>query len=230
MLNKPIKKSIWQENSDFVKFEQLNKNLHTDVLIIGGGIAGILTAYFLHESGVKYVLVEKGRICCGTTQNTTAKITFQHGLIYQKILKSYGAEPAQKYLLSNKAAFEKYASLCKNIDCNYEIKDNFVYSIDNKEKLENEMKALQKINYNAHFCEKLSIPINTVGAVKFSDQAQFHPLKFISHISKDLHIYENTFVREMIGNTAVTDHGKIYADKVIVTTHFPFINKHGSYF
>ncbi len=230
MLNKPIKKSIWQATSDFVKFGQLKKDLHTDVLIIGGGIAGILTAYFLQKNGVKYALVEKDRICSGNTKNTTAKITFQHGLIYQKILKSYGTEAAQKYLLSNKAAFEKYASLCKNIDCDYEIKDNFVYSTNDKEKLENEMKALQKIKYNAHFCEKLSIPLNTVGAVKFSNQAQFHPLKFLSHISKDLNIYENTFVREMIDNTAVTDYGKIYADKVIVATHFPFINKHGSYF
>ena len=62
------------------------------------------------------------------------------------------------------------------------------------------------------------------------DQAQFNPLKFIKHITKDLNIYENTFIKEMKDNTAVSDFGKIYADNVIVTTHFPFINKHGSYF
>ncbi|MDE5863927.1 MAG: FAD-dependent oxidoreductase, partial [Lachnospiraceae bacterium] len=69
-----------------------------------------------------------------------------------------------------------------------------------------------------------------VGAVCCPNQAQFQPLKFLSALVKDLNIYEHTFVGEMIGNTAVTKEGRINADKVIVTTHFPFINKHGSYF
>lgn len=223
-------KSVWQANSNLPKFPQLKNDVKTDVLIIGGGIAGILTAYYLHQQGVKYILVEKGRICGCTTQNTTAKITFQHNLIYQKILKSYGLETAQKYLQGNKLAFEKYAEICKNIDCDYEIKDNFVYSINNRDKLENEINALNKIGYKAELCESNILPFETVGAVKFSEQAQFNPLKFISFISQDLNIFQNTFVREMIENTVVTDNAKICADKVIVTTHFPFINKHGSYF
>ncbi len=96
--------------------------------------------------------------------------------------------------------------------------------------LENEINALDKISCNAEFCENLPIPINTVGAVKIPNQAQFDPLKFISSFAGTLNIYENTFVREMAGNTAITDKCRIKADKVIVTTHFPFINKHGSYF
>lgn len=223
-------KSVWQDFSSFSQFPQLKKDIKTDVLIIGGGIAGILTARFLHQNGINYTLVEKGKICEGVTQNTTAKITFQHGLIYDKILKSEGAETAQKYLLSNKLAFEKYSEMCKSVDCDFEVKDNYVYSLDDREKLENEIKALQKIGYEAELRESVPLPLNTVGAVRFPNQAQFNPLKFLSAISKDLNIYENTFVREMVENTAITDHGKIYADRVIVTTHFPFINKHGSYF
>ena len=200
------------------------------MLIIGGGIAGILTAYLLHEKGVRYVLVEKGRICSGTTGNTTAKITFQHGLIYDKILKSDGTEAARKYLAANRAAFDKYAELCGKTDCDYEIKDNYVYSTDDRRKLEKEVEALEKIGYIADLCENVPLPVKTVGAVKFPDQAQFNPLKFLSSVAEGLNIYENTFVREMRGNTAVTDKGKIHADTVIAATHFPFINKHGSYF
>lgn len=223
-------KSVWQANTKLPEFPKLDKDIKTDVLIIGGGIAGILTAYFLHQNGVKYVLVEKDKICSGTTQNTTAKITFQHGLIYQKILKSGGIEAAQKYLNANRLAFDKYAEMCRNIECGYEIKDNYVYSVNDRKQLESEMEALGRIGYKAEFSEHLPIPINSVGAVKFPKQAQFDPLKFISAIAGGLNIYENTFVREMIGNTAVTDRCRIKADKVIVTTHFPFINKHGSYF
>lgn len=208
----------------------MKNDIKTDVLIIGGGIAGIMTAYFLQEKGVPYVLAEKDRICGGTTGNTTAKITFQHGLIYDKILRGEGVEKAKAYLQANCKAFEKYAELCKNIDCDYEIKDNYVYSLNDRKKLENEMNSLSKIGYNAVFAERLPLPINVAGAVCFKNQAQFHPLKFLFSIAKDLNIYEHTFVREMIGTTAVTSGGKIHADKVIVTTHFPFINKHGSYF
>ena len=223
-------RSLWKATASLPEFPELVGDVRTDVLIIGGGIAGILTAYLLHEKGVRYVLVEKGRICSGTTGNTTAKITFQHGLIYDKILKSDGTEAARKYLAANRAAFDKYAELCGKTDCEYEIKDNYVYSTDDRRKLEKEVEALEKIGYIADLCENVPLPIKTVGAVKFPDQAQFNPLKFLSSVAEGLNIYENTFVREMRGNTAVTDKGKIHADTVIAATHFPFINKHGSYF
>lgn len=223
-------KSIWQANTELPKFNELKNDLKTDVLIIGGGIAGILTAYFLRRNGISYVLAEKEKICSGVTQNTTAKITFQHGLNYQKILKDFGTETAQLYLQANKSAFEKYAELCQNIKCNYEIKDNFVYSINDKQKLEDEISALSKIGYKAKLCNNIPLPFETAGAVQFKNQAQFNPLKFISEIVKDLNIYENTFIQELNENTAITNTRKITADKIIVTTHFPFINKHGSYF
>ena len=134
------------------------------------------------------------------------------------------------YLKANELALKKYCELCKNIACDFERKDNYVYSVYNRKILEKEMKALKKIRSNAEFCENVMIPKKTVGAVKFPNQAQFNPLKFIAAICDGLNIYENTFVSEMIGTTAVTQSGKIYADKVIAATHFPFINKHGSYF
>ena len=109
-------------------------------------------------------------------------------------------------------------------------KDNFVYSVDNRIKLEKEMEIFDRLGYPAKLCDTIDLPINTVGAVCCPGQAQFHPLKFLAAIAKNLNIYEHTFVQEMIGNTAVTANAKIKAEKVIVTTHFPFINKHGSYF
>ncbi|MGN0595966.1 MAG: FAD-dependent oxidoreductase [Ruminiclostridium sp.] len=222
--------SIWFENTRRPEFPTLKDDIKNHVLIIGGGIAGILTAYLLQENNVPYVLVEKDRICGGTTGNTTAKITLQHGLIYNKILSAYGAEKAKMYLTANQLALDKFTELCARIDCDFERKDNYVYSLSDRRKLEDELNALEKIGYKAKFREELPLPMKTAGAVCFENQAQFHPLKFLFHIAQKLNIYEHTLVREMIGTTAVTDGGKIHADKVIVTTHFPFINKHGSYF
>lgn len=223
-------KSLWEDNTQLPGFPSLHGDRKTDVLIIGGGITGILTAYFLKEKGVPYILAEKNRICSGTTGRTTAKVTCQHGLIYDKILRSGGLSAAEGYYLANRRALDKYAELCRNIDCDFEIKDNYVYSRNNRKKLDDELTALSKIGCKARFSERIPIPVETVGAVCMEEQAQFSPMKFLSAIAKELNIFEHTYVREMIGTTAVTDHGKIHADKVIVTTHFPFINKHGSYY
>lgn len=223
-------KSIWQKEVNMPEFPVLKKDIRTDIAIIGGGIAGLLTAYFLTQEGADCVLIEKNRICSGTTGHTTAKITLQHGLVYHKFLNSFGREKTWKYLQANKQALEMYAQLCRQADCDFERKDNFVYSINDRGKLEQEMEAFRKLGYNALLCDTPHLPMKTVGAVCCPDQAQFQPLKFLSFIAKNLSIYENTFVNEVAENTVITDHGKIFADKIIVATHFPFINTHGSYF
>lgn len=222
--------SVWEQTSNHLSFESLKQDIKTEVLVIGGGMAGILCAYMLQQSGIPYVLAEAQSICSGITKNTTAKITSQHGLIYHKLIREFDIEKAQQYLEANETALAEYRSLCRNIDCDFEEKPSYVYSLDDRRKIENEIAALEKLGADAEFTDKLSLPFSVAGAVKFSNQAQFHPLKFIAAISKGLHIYEHTAVRELVGKTAITDHGKITADHIIVATHFPFLNKHGSYF
>ena len=222
--------SVWSDTSELPHFESLKKNIKTNVLVIGGGLAGVLCAYMLAENGIDYVLVEANKICGGITRNTTAKITSQHGLIYNKLIREFGVERAQMYFRANEAAIEKYRMLCKNINCDFENKDSFVYSMNNTKKIEEELTALDKIGFSAEFADKLPIPLATAGAVKFKNQAQFNPLKFISSIARNLNIYENTRIRQLTKHTAITDRCKITAKKIIVATHFPFINKHGSYF
>ncbi|MBO5439627.1 MAG: FAD-dependent oxidoreductase [Clostridia bacterium] len=225
-------KSIWQENIDMPKFNSVNNDLDVDVLIIGGGICGILCAHMLDKKGINYALVEGGRICNKTTANTTAKITSQHGFIYNKIVKKYGLDFAKLYLDANENAILEYEKLCKDIDCDFEKTDNYVYTINDSTHLENELLALKKIGFNNfEYCESLGLPFNTCGGIKFKNQAQLNPLKFIAHIAKGLNIYENSHISEMIDTTAIVNNKyKINAKKVIVATHFPFINKHGLYF
>lgn len=225
-----MKVSVWTQNTNITEFNSLKQDINTNVLIIGGGMAGILCAYMLKQAGVDYTLVEADRICGGITKNTTAKITSQHGLIYDKLIRRFDQETARLYLRSNEEALNKYQELCSNIACDFEIKDAYTYSLEDNNKIQKELEALKEIGYAAQKEESLSLPFTITGAIKFPNQAQFNPLKFIASIVKGLNIYERTTVRELIETTAVTDYGKIKADKIIVTTHFPFINKHGSYF
>lgn len=211
-------------------FPPLDRDIKTDVLIIGGGMAGLLCAHMLKQAGIDYALVEADRLCSGVTKNTTAKITSQHGLIYNKLIRRFGSESARLYYEANETALQKYWQLCRDISCDFTEQDSYVYSLSKPEKLERELVALETIGAKAEFCDILPLPFRVTGAVMFPNQAQFDPLKFAAHITKGLNIYEHTKVRELIGTTAVTDGEKIHAQKIIVATHFPFINKHGSYF
>lgn len=222
--------SLWEQTWEQPSFPALDGDRKTDVLIIGGGLAGILCAYQLHRAGVPYMLVEAETICSGITKNTTAKITSQHGLIYDKLISKFGLPGAKQYLAANQAALETYRQLCRTIDCDFEEKAAYTYSLDNRSKLGRELQALKKLGFPAEFVDKLPLPFPVAGAVQFPHQAQFHPLKFLSGMARGLHIYEHTRVQALMGTTAVTNHGRIGARKIIVTTHFPFLNKHGSYF
>ena len=223
-------KSVWNDGVERVEFPSMNGDKKTDVLIIGGGMAGLLCAYMLKRNGVDCILVEADRICGGVTGYTTAKITLQHGLIYRKIVSRFGWEKAELYLKAQGEACNEYARLCREIDCDYEIRDSLVYSTSDRWKIESEIAALERLSENAEFVSDLPIPVKVVGAVKIKDQAQFNPLKFAFKIAEDLPIHEHTKVREILPGGVLTNRGKIRAERIIVATHFPLLNKHGGYF
>ena len=222
--------SIWTKSTERPFFEALEENKKTDTLIIGGGLGGLLCAYLLKQQGVDCILVEADMICGATTANTTAKLTFQHGLIYDSMIKKYGIEKAGMYLEAQRMALKKYEDICKNIDCDYEHKDAYVYSLDRRDKLEREVIALNKIGCRATVTDKTTLPFDVIGAIRVLHQAQFNPLKFAFSVAQGMPIYEKTRVIELQPHTAVTEKGKIMAQNIIVATHFPFLDKHGAYF
>lgn len=222
-------KSVWENNAPQVRFEALNSSKSTEVLIIGGGIAGILCAYRLKNAGVDCMLAEAKEICGGITKNTTAKITLQHGLIYDKMIRRFGEGKARCYIEAQRNAGKEYARLCENIDCDYEKRDSYVYSLNDRRKIEKEVAALNRLGVKAEFSDAQELPFTIAGAVRVKDQAQFHPLKFLYTIAKDLPIYEHTKVVELMPHKARTNHGEIDYKKLIIATHFPIINKHGLY-
>lgn len=230
--------SLWEKEVSLPSFPRAEGEKWTDVLVIGGGFAGILCAYFLKKAGVECCILEAGRIAEGVSGHTTAKITVQHGLVYQEIVKRYGTESALRYYNANRSALEQYRRLCNEIECEFEEKDNYVYSVSNKRKLEQEAKVLEQIGAKPVFTDTVPLPLEVCGAVGVRNQAQFHPLKFLAGMIKGLKIYENTKVISFgeekknggCFRTVLTEHGRVYAKNVVVATHFPMLNKHGSYF
>ena len=221
--------SLWQADFSLSEFPPLSGTARTDVLVIGGGLAGLLTAWSLRQQGIDVLIAEQGRICSGTSGHTTAKLTAQHGLIYHKLLRSFGEKAAAGYYRANTDAAEKLKELCRRAGCPMEEKTNYVYSRDIR-KLEAELSALEKLGIPAVFDQAPPLPLEGIGAVGFPRQAQFHPLRLAAFLAKDLVIYEKTRITGLNGTTAYTEHGRIQAKRIIAATHFPFLNKHGSYF
>lgn len=222
--------SIWQADAPKVAFERLTGDATTDVLIVGGGIAGILCAHKLKNAGVDCMVVEADKIGGGVTTCTTAKITLGHGLLYDTLIRRYGEEAARRYLRAQMDAEKEYARLCRGMDCDYEIKDAYVYSMDNRNQIDREIAALNRLGVNAVRSDARELPIRVAGAVRVKHQAQFHPLKFLYSLAKDLPIYENTKVIEFAPHRVRTNGGTIRFNKLIIATHFPIFNKHGLYF
>ena len=222
--------SVWKQEGHLPEFPKLYGELKTDVLIVGGGLAGLLCAQRLARAGVDHALIEADRICSGVSGNTTAKITSQHGLIYHKLIRKFDPETARRYWMANEEGLRELRKLAREVDCDFQEKDNFIYSVDSRRKLEKELAALEQIGAPAELVETLPLPFPVAGAIRFPNQAQFHPLKLAAGIEGNLNIYEHTPALAFEGNTVLTDQGRITAEKIIVATHFPILNKHGAYF
>lgn len=234
---KNCEKRLWSETADIPDFNQLHGDAKTDVLIIGGGAAGLLCGYYLKKRNADYMILEGRRILSGTTGLTTAKITAQHGLIYSKMIKNAGYEKAKLYFDANRRAVEDYREISKIYPCDFEERDSFVYltegeykGTNSNETLKREAEAVRRLGFPASVEVNLPLPFKTAGAVKFPMQAQFNPAKLFSKMAKDLNIYENTFVREIQTDRVITDSGTVKAKKIIVATHFPILNKQGAYY
>lgn len=170
--------SLWRQTSTLPAHAPLEGDREVEALVIGGGMAGLLCAYLLKEKGISPLVIEAGRIAGGVTQNTTAKITAQHNLIYDKLCKTLGREAARQYAGANQRAVERFAQIIarEGIACGFERKDAYVYSAKDRDKLEREAETAASLGLPAEFTGEVPLPGFYLGAVLFRNQAQFHPL------------------------------------------------------
>ncbi len=225
-------RSIWQAEYDRSRphFPHLEGDAKTDVLIIGGGMAGVLCAHFLAHAGVDCMLAEAEQIGDGITKNTTAKVTSQHRLLYADLQRQKGKAVAERYFRLQEDAIGEYRRLCDAHGCEFLEEDLFVYDTKSREKLEQEAEVLRSFGANAEVVGRIELPISVAGALKRAGQGQIHPLRFLNTVAEGLPIYEHTRILRVRGTDAATDRGVIHAKRIIFATHFPFLNRHGSYF
>ena len=238
--------SYWVDSTKNIgkEYSSLGDNLEAEVCIIGGGITGVSTAYYLTKKGKKIVLLEKDQVCLKTSGNTTAKITSQHGLFYKYLLDSEGYEFAKKYYEANENAVKNIENIIKkeNIDCDFEKQDAYIFTEKESEvqKIKDEVECVKKIGGNAEFTTKTNLPFSIQGAIKFPDQAQFNPRKYVLGLlnkiegSRNGSIFENSKVVDVKKDgdmyKVYTENNYIKAKYVVLACHYPIINFPGFYF
>lgn len=237
--------SYWVDSTQKTNYPKLDKDIETDVCIIGGGITGISTAYLLSKENpnLNITILEADLIAMGVTANTTGKVTSQHGLLYNYLYNSFGKDTAMGYLNSNEDAIRLIENIVKkeNIECNFTKEDAYVYTCEkqNDEKIKEELNTLNSIGFEAEYLKETPLPFDIVSAIKFPNQAQFHPREYLLALlpileKNNVKIYENSKVVDIKHKD---DYYEIHANDSVVTakylvlaSHYPIKNFPGMYF
>ena len=235
--------TFWLENCPGTNFPQLKEGLKPDVAVLGGGIVGVTTATLLKESGHNVALIEADRIVKDVTIGTTAKISVAPNIFYNKLISNFGKDNAKKYADACLKSQKKISEIVKErfISCDYHELPLYIYSesFKNVDIIKDEYNAAKELGLPVSYTEDLPLPFKTGPAIKYDNQAQFHPRKYLLALSEDVdgedsYVFENTrviTVKDGVEKEVVTDQGLILADKVVVATHKPVydpdsLNKH----
>jgi glycine/D-amino acid oxidase-like deaminating enzyme/nitrite reductase/ring-hydroxylating ferredoxin subunit len=233
----PARESAWIATSDDDSFAPLDRTCRVDVAVIGAGITGLSAALLLKRGGARVAVLDRHGVCTGATGNTTAKITSLHTLVYADLVSSLGEERARQYGTANQAGLEQIATLVEQerIDCDLERLPAYTYATEASEvaRIEAEVESSLRLGLPAGFATDIGLPYDVRAAIRFDDQAQFHPRRYCLALSRLI----NGDGCEIFGDTTVTavetgrpcrvrtERGHVVeADRVVVATLLPFMN------
>jgi len=236
-----VHRSIWLETTPGTDYESLDGGMSVDTVVVGGGIVGITAASKLTEAGQTVAVVERDRILDGVTGHTTAKLTSQHALIYDYLREQFGDERARQYAHANQSAIDEVESTVadRGIDCDFERVPAYTYveTEDRTQDVQDEVSAARRLGLPASYTESTPLPYDVAAAVRFDEQAQFHPRKYLLELARGLvedgsYVFEETRALDVDPGDRCrveTDRGELAADDVVVATNFPFYDR-GLYF
>lgn len=232
--------SVWVDTAPAPRLHpQLDGDVRADVAVIGGGIVGITTALLLAEAGASVVLLEAGQLAGGTSGFTTAKVSSQHGLIYDALRSKHGADTARRYGEANEAALAWIAARVARdgIACDFRRQPSYAYvtSASDRRTVEQEAEAAIEAGLPASLVSETPLPFPVEAAVRFERQAEFHPRKYLFALAEQLaaidgaRIFERSHAVEVgarEGRRVVKGPGgRVLAERVIVATHYPFLDR-----
>jgi glycine/D-amino acid oxidase-like deaminating enzyme/nitrite reductase/ring-hydroxylating ferredoxin subunit len=234
-----MKGSVWIETGPAQPaFPELDGDVEVDVVVIGGGIVGITTALLLTEAGARVAILEADRVAHGVTGHTTAKVTSQHGLIYDRLRSRFGLAGARIYGDANETALGWIADRVERdgIECDFRRRYAYAYAASPSERsqVQSEAEAAAAAGLPARMTDIVPLPFAVHGAVRFDDQAEFHVRRYLLALLAALtaagcRIFERTRAVEVDSHdrpaVVKTPGGRVVADQVVVATHYPFLDR-----
>jgi glycine/D-amino acid oxidase-like deaminating enzyme/nitrite reductase/ring-hydroxylating ferredoxin subunit len=231
-----VLRSLWFEGRDAAPHPPLDREIAADVVVVGAGIVGLTTALLLEREGMDVVVLEMRRVAAGATGYNTAKLSSLHGLTYTQLASSLGREKARLYGEANEAGIARVFELAGElgVDCDLARKPNYTYSEDaaGVKQLREEARLAAELGLPASYVEELDLPFGVAGAVRFDDQAEFNPVRYVDGLAAALRgpVHEGTRVTGLGSGGVKTAVGQgVRADHVVVATHLSFLDR-GLYF
>jgi len=233
--------SLWLTTAPETSYSPLGGDLAVDVVVLGGGIAGLTAALLLKREGARVAVIEARRVGSGVTGATTAKVSALQSTIYSTILSRKGEDQARVYATASLAAVGLVEQLAREerIDCDLERRAAFTFALtdDERSSVEEEHEAAVQAGLPVELVEGPDLPFATFGAVRLADQLQFQPVRYVQGLAEAVHgdgshVFETTRatgIDEGPPSVVETTGGIVSADHVVVTTHYPIFDR-GLYF
>jgi glycine/D-amino acid oxidase-like deaminating enzyme/nitrite reductase/ring-hydroxylating ferredoxin subunit len=231
--------SLWMATAPRTDFPSLEGPADADVAVIGGGVAGLATAWFLQRAGRRVLVLEAERIATGASAYATVKVTAGHRLKYSELSRRHPRAVVTGYATANAAALEAIAGLVadRGIDCDFERRSHIVWaeSDEELETLRVEFDAETQAGLSPFLTTESDLPFEVAGCLVLQDQAQFHPRRFLLGVADAVVAEGGTIVENTRAKTIdesdrcriETDRGPVTADDVVVATHYPITNRGG---
>ena len=231
------RRSLWIASTPETSYGAPADGVDVDVVVVGGGIAGVTAAFLLKRAGKSIAVIDSKRILHGATGYTTAKVTAAHNIVYTTVAKKFGDDGARLYAAANEGALDFIARTIDEltIDCSFERKANYVYceSADERKQVEQEVEAARRAGLAARLVEETPLPYPVECAFRLDEQAQFHPRKYLLPLAEFVdgdgsHVLELTRVLNVSGSDRLrveTDRGTIVSRDVVLASHLPFLDR-----
>jgi glycine/D-amino acid oxidase-like deaminating enzyme len=215
MANQVAHESTWYESVSLPQYSKLTAETTTDVVIVGGGMAGLLSAYMLAQAGKSVVILEAKRILSGATSLTTAFLTQSIDTDVSDLVQQYGDAKTKLIWQSHGRAIDLLEKIIQTerIACDFGRTSYYIYAKTDKEfdGLRNEYDAMNGLGFNVALHKTIDAGFANVGALEIKNQAKFHPLKFAAGLLPKLEhlnvrIFEQTKVDQLSDDHGVTAH------------------------
>ena len=229
-------RSLWYEGRDHTPRPALDRDITVDVAVVGAGIVGLTTALLLEREGASVAVLEMRQVAAGATGHNTAKLSSLHGLAYSQLVRKAGRDKARTYGEANEAGIARVFEIAEElgIDCDLMRKPNYTYAEDpsDLDKVRAEADIAGELGLPASFAAELDLPFPVAGAVRFDDQAEYHPVKYVDGIAGALRgpLHEGTRVTGLdSGRVSTAGGARVTAEHVVVASHLSFLDR-GLYF